>query len=162
MAYSSDDKTNNGAAERIRGIAAPGGSVEGQLEKFEPIYPNLTQTQKDFFVLSNTNSNNNNNNNTNTKHSNSNKDNNSNMLLGLPIIIGDFNRLLAILEGDPDDFSLLAKKRKASKSTANSNNDTKKKSKPKPKKKKKINLDDGGDDEDNVEDYDNDDDDEWE
>ena len=158
MAYSSDDKTNNGAAERIRGIAAPGGSVEGQLEKFEPIYPNLTQTQKDFFVLSNTNSSNNN---TNTKHSNSNKDNNSNMLLGLPIIIGDFNRLLAILEGDPDDFSLLAKKRKASKSTANSNNDTKKKSKPKPKKKKKINLD-GDDDDDNNNNDDDDDDDEWE
>jgi hypothetical protein len=143
VAYSSEDKTSNGATERIRGTGATG--LEGQLEKFDPLYPSLSQAQKEFFTISN-------NNNTATKI-----DDNNNMLSSLPIIIGDFNRLLAILEGDPDDFSLLAKKRKASK-TANATADAgKKKSKPKPKKKKKITLDDDDDEDD----FNDDDDEEW-
>jgi hypothetical protein len=149
VAYSSEDKTNNGATERIRGTGVTG--LEGQSERFDPLYPSLSQVQKDFFIISNTNTNTNNNTNGHKT------DDNSTMLSALPIIIGDFNRLLAILEGDPDDFSLLAKKRKASKNASTGDGAVKKKAKPKPKKKKKVSLDD--DDEDDF--HDDDDDDDW-
>ena len=146
VAYSSEDKTNNGATERIRGTGVTG--LEGQSERFDPLYPSLSQAQKNFFIISN---------NTNTNGHKT--DDNTTMLSALPIIIGDFNRLLAILEGDPDDFSLLAKKRKASKNASSTGDGAKKKAKPKAKKKKRVvSLDDDEDDDFHDDD---DDDDEW-